>query len=25
MIYPTSTMYGLGCDINNKHAVERIC
>ncbi|GAB4405122.1 MAG: L-threonylcarbamoyladenylate synthase [Bacteroidia bacterium] len=25
IIYPTGTMYGLGCDINNKHAVERIC
>jgi tRNA threonylcarbamoyl adenosine modification protein (Sua5/YciO/YrdC/YwlC family) len=22
--YPTDTVYGLGCDITNKHAVERI-
>lgn len=24
IIYPTDTKYGLGCDINNKKAVERI-
>jgi tRNA threonylcarbamoyl adenosine modification protein (Sua5/YciO/YrdC/YwlC family) len=22
--YPTDTVYGLGCDITNKHAIERI-
>jgi tRNA threonylcarbamoyl adenosine modification protein (Sua5/YciO/YrdC/YwlC family) len=22
--YPTDTVYGLGCDITNKHAVERV-
>lgn len=25
IIYPTDTMYGLGCDINNKKAVEKLC
>ena len=25
IIYPTDTVYGLGCDINNSQAVERIC
>jgi len=25
IIYPTDTMYGLGCDIQNKKAVDRIC
>ncbi|MEZ4776872.1 MAG: L-threonylcarbamoyladenylate synthase [Bacteroidia bacterium] len=25
IIYPTDTMYGLGCDINNRKAVNRIC
>lgn len=25
IIYPTDTVYGLGCDIFNKKAVERIC
>lgn len=25
MIYPTDTVYGLGCDIYNTKAVERIC
>ena len=25
IIYPTDTLYGLGCDIFNKKAVERIC
>ncbi|MCB9231108.1 MAG: threonylcarbamoyl-AMP synthase [Bacteroidia bacterium] len=25
IIYPTDTVYGLGCDINNKKAFERIC
>lgn len=24
IIYPTDTVYGLGCDIHNKHAVEKI-
>lgn len=25
VIYPTDTVYGLGCDIFNKEAVEKIC
>lgn len=25
IIYPTDTIYGLGCDIQNQKAVERIC
>lgn len=25
IIYPTDTVYGLGCDIFNKKAVDRIC
>lgn len=25
VIYPTDTIYGLGCDINHQKAVERIC
>ena len=25
IIYPTDTSYGLGCDIRQKKAVERIC
>ena len=25
IIYPTATIYGLGCDINHPKAVERIC
>ena len=25
VIYPTDTLYGLGCDITNNKAVERIC
>ncbi len=25
VIYPTDTIYGLGCDITNNKAVERIC
>lgn len=25
IIYPTDTIYGLGCDINQKKAVEKIC
>lgn len=25
IIYPTDTVYGLGCDIHNKKAIERIC
>ncbi len=24
IIYPTDTVYGLGCDLYNKHAIERI-
>ena len=24
IIYPTDTLYGLGCNINNKHAISRI-
>ena len=24
IIYPTDTVYGLGCDINNRKAVERV-
>ncbi len=24
VVYPTDTVYGLGCDITNKHAVEKI-
>jgi tRNA threonylcarbamoyl adenosine modification protein (Sua5/YciO/YrdC/YwlC family) len=24
LVYPTDTVYGLGCDIKSKHAVERI-
>jgi tRNA threonylcarbamoyl adenosine modification protein (Sua5/YciO/YrdC/YwlC family) len=24
IIYPTDTVYGIGCDINNKSAIERI-
>ena len=24
VIYPTDTIYGLGCDINNTKAIERI-
>ena len=24
-IYPTDTVYGLGCDINNHKAIERVC
>jgi tRNA threonylcarbamoyl adenosine modification protein (Sua5/YciO/YrdC/YwlC family) len=24
-IYPTDTVYGLGCDIHNQKAVERVC
>lgn len=24
VIYPTDTVYGIGCDITNKHAIERI-
>jgi tRNA A37 threonylcarbamoyladenosine synthetase subunit TsaC/SUA5/YrdC len=22
--YPTDTVYGLGCDLTNKHAVDRL-
>ncbi len=25
LIYPTDTVYGLGCDINNRKAIDRIC
>ncbi|TNF25311.1 MAG: threonylcarbamoyl-AMP synthase [Bacteroidetes bacterium] len=25
IIYPTDTVYGIGCDINNRKAVEKIC
>jgi tRNA threonylcarbamoyl adenosine modification protein (Sua5/YciO/YrdC/YwlC family) len=25
IIYPTDTVYGLGCDINKQRAVERVC
>ena len=25
IIYPTDTVYGLGCDITNHHAIEAIC
>jgi tRNA threonylcarbamoyl adenosine modification protein (Sua5/YciO/YrdC/YwlC family) len=25
IIYPTDTVYGLGCDINNRKAVHRLC
>jgi tRNA threonylcarbamoyl adenosine modification protein (Sua5/YciO/YrdC/YwlC family) len=25
VIYPTDTIYGLGCDITNQKAIERIC
>jgi tRNA threonylcarbamoyl adenosine modification protein (Sua5/YciO/YrdC/YwlC family) len=25
IIYPTDTVYGLGCDINNQKAIQRIC
>lgn len=25
VIYPTDTVYGLGCDITNQRAIERIC
>lgn len=25
IIYPTDTVYGMGCDINNQKAIQRIC
>lgn len=25
IIYPTDTVYGLGCDINNHRAIEQVC
>lgn len=25
VIYPTDTVYGIGCDIHNRRAVERLC
>ena len=25
IVYPTDTVYGLGCDIHQSHAIERLC
>ena len=25
IIYPTDTVYGMGCDIRNSKAIEKIC
>lgn len=25
VIYPTDTVYGIGCDINNQRAIEKVC
>ena len=25
IIYPTDTVYGIGCDVNNKKAMEKVC
>lgn len=25
IIYPTDTVYGIGCDINNQKAIEKVC
>src|SRR3546814_8099599 len=25
IIYPTDTVYGMGCDITNQKAIERVC
>ena len=25
IIYPTDTVYGFGCDVNNKRAMEKLC
>jgi len=25
IIYPTDTVYGFGCDVNNKKAMEKLC
>ncbi len=25
IVYPTDTVYGIGCDLTNKHAIEKLC